>query len=213
MADGTQEHGSAKRSAAPLCNHRQAAAQTRLSDDSDFDHDQLQLQGQDPSPSRDHDHDHTTADGATKGTRKQKAYFREQIKGGLSLTHDMLLAPIPVPQARAAAPYSPFGSLQDGKRASFSMHTPPGSTPSSFQATVMPCSDAAEVDALIRASVRPGMSSHGSDRAFFWSLGFPKLISRKAVQDIVCKPSYLLDEDEEENGELNIVAGVIFHDL
>ncbi|KAG0354170.1 hypothetical protein BGZ54_001802 [Gamsiella multidivaricata] len=42
-------------------------------------------------------------------------------------------------------------------------------------------------------------------------LGFPRIVSRKAVQDAV-KGSSVIDDDEEDS-ELGIVAGVIFHDL
>ncbi|KAF9576805.1 hypothetical protein EC968_003312 [Mortierella alpina] len=42
-------------------------------------------------------------------------------------------------------------------------------------------------------------------------LGFPRIVSRKAVHDAV-KSSSIID-DEEEESEIGIVAGVIFHDL
>ncbi|KAI8602125.1 hypothetical protein EDD21DRAFT_372700 [Dissophora ornata] len=42
-------------------------------------------------------------------------------------------------------------------------------------------------------------------------LGFPRLVSRKVVQDAV-KSSSIIDDEEEDN-DLSIVAGVIFHEL
>ncbi|KAF9938356.1 hypothetical protein BGZ67_000261 [Mortierella alpina] len=42
-------------------------------------------------------------------------------------------------------------------------------------------------------------------------LGFPRIVSRKAVHDAV-KSSSIIDDEEEER-EIGIVAGVIFHDL
>jgi hypothetical protein len=42
-------------------------------------------------------------------------------------------------------------------------------------------------------------------------LGFPRIVLRKTVLDAVKKQSMTFDEEEE--GEMNIVAGVIFHDL
>ncbi|KAF9544339.1 hypothetical protein EC957_012220 [Mortierella hygrophila] len=43
-------------------------------------------------------------------------------------------------------------------------------------------------------------------------LGFPRFVLRKSVLDVVKKQTMFFDEDEEE-GEMNIVAGVIFHEL
>ncbi|KAF8935137.1 hypothetical protein BGZ47_010054 [Haplosporangium gracile] len=46
-------------------------------------------------------------------------------------------------------------------------------------------------------------------------LGFPRFVLRKSVLDAVKKQAMTFDDDEddEEKGEMNIVAGVIFHDL
>ncbi|KAG0306821.1 hypothetical protein BGZ98_001619 [Dissophora globulifera] len=43
-------------------------------------------------------------------------------------------------------------------------------------------------------------------------LGFPRMISRKVIQDAV-KASSAIDFDDEGDSELEIVAGVIFHEL
>ncbi|GJJ76709.1 hypothetical protein EMPS_09068 [Entomortierella parvispora] len=43
-------------------------------------------------------------------------------------------------------------------------------------------------------------------------LGFPRMVSRKAVQDAV-RALRSVDDDDEEEYEVGIVAGVIFHDL
>ncbi|KAF9150605.1 hypothetical protein BG015_007604 [Linnemannia schmuckeri] len=45
-------------------------------------------------------------------------------------------------------------------------------------------------------------------------LGFPRFVLRKTVLDAVKKQAMTFDDDEDdEEGEMNIVAGVIFHDL
>ncbi|KAF9194985.1 hypothetical protein BGZ51_005949 [Haplosporangium sp. Z 767] len=44
-------------------------------------------------------------------------------------------------------------------------------------------------------------------------LGFSRMVSRKAVQNAVKSSSVYDFDDEEENNEIGIVAGVIFHDL
>ncbi|KAF9908230.1 hypothetical protein EC991_010070 [Linnemannia zychae] len=44
-------------------------------------------------------------------------------------------------------------------------------------------------------------------------LGFPRFALRKTVLDVVKKNTVSFDDEEEEEEEMNIVAGVIFHDL
>ncbi|KAG0055069.1 hypothetical protein BGZ83_009705 [Gryganskiella cystojenkinii] len=107
--------------------------------------------------------------------RRLAEHRREQIQNEHSLSHHILLAPIPVPKSTRTPPHSPLyassSSLGAGHRASFSslMQTPPGSA-----STVpsMPCSDPILVEALIRREVRPErISSHATERAYFWPLG------------------------------------------
>ncbi|KAF9113047.1 hypothetical protein BGX27_002303 [Mortierella sp. AM989] len=90
---------------------------------------------------------------------------RQRFQSESPLSHHLFLTPVPIPKSSRTPPHSPFNNRQ---RSSFSTNTPPGSASSVLPA---PCSDSAEVDSIIREHVRSNMTTHATDKAFFWHLG------------------------------------------